>query len=135
MDAGLCSLCGEESFGTGSNHIREKDGLWALLAWLSILSVRRSHDLKTAEVEVLMREHWSRFGRHFFTRYDFEDCESTHGNEIMRRLDALLADPKTVGRSYSIDGIDYSISKIDNYTYTDPVDKTVSKNQHKILQY
>lgn len=67
MDAHMCSLCGEESFGTGSDHIREKDGMWAVLAWLSILAGRREAGLPY-DVEAVMRDHWSKYGRYFFTR-------------------------------------------------------------------
>lgn len=67
MDAKLCSLCGEESFGTGSDHIREKDGLWALLAWLSILAKRSQIGL-SVDVESIVMEHWKKYGRYFFTR-------------------------------------------------------------------
>ena len=70
MDAGLCTICGEESFGTGSNHVREKDGLWAVLCWLSILATTRK---SVAEV---VREHWQRFGRSYYQRHDYEGLGS-----------------------------------------------------------
>ncbi|GFY96401.1 phosphoglucomutase/phosphomannomutase family protein [Actinidia rufa] len=76
MDAGLCSVCGEESFGTGSDHIREKDGIWAVLAWLSILAHRNKNNLSGGEkletVEDIVRQHWATYGRHYYTRYDYE---------------------------------------------------------------
>ena len=70
LDAGRISLCGEESFGTGSDHIREKDGIWAALAWLQILASRK------LSVEDVLKDHWATYGRNFFTRYDYENCEA-----------------------------------------------------------
>lgn len=75
MDAGKCSVCGEESFGTGSDHVREKDGLWAVLAWLSILAFRNKDVAvggKLVTVEDIAKEHWAEYGRNFFSRYDYE---------------------------------------------------------------
>uniref|UniRef100_A0A0D9XIC3 phosphoglucomutase (alpha-D-glucose-1,6-bisphosphate-dependent) n=1 Tax=Leersia perrieri TaxID=77586 RepID=A0A0D9XIC3_9ORYZ len=89
MDAGKLSICGEESFGTGSDHIREKDGIWAVLAWLSILA-HRNKDKKVGErlvsVEDVAREHWATYGRNFFSRYDYEECESESANKMMEHL-------------------------------------------------
>ncbi|CAA2978024.1 phosphoglucomutase, cytoplasmic [Olea europaea subsp. europaea] len=77
MDAGMCSVCGEESFGIGSDHIREKDGIWAVLAWLSILAYKNKDNLreeKLVTVEDIVRQHWATYGRHYYTRYDYEVC-------------------------------------------------------------
>jgi len=123
MDAGRLSLCGEESFGTGSDHIREKDGLWAVLAWLSILAVRK----KT--VEELLKAHWDKFGRNFFTRYDYENVDSAPAEKMMSNLQALIEDKATVGKSYSSANKSYSVAIADNFEYTDPIDKSVSKKQ------
>ncbi|CAG2184134.1 unnamed protein product, partial [Oppiella nova] len=90
MDAQRLSLCGEESFGTGSDHIREKDGLWAVLAWLSVLANTRKG------VEEILVNHWNRFGRNFFTRYDYENCETKPSNELMTELEKLLSGPDFV---------------------------------------
>ncbi|KAG8003192.1 Phosphoglucomutase-1 [Nibea albiflora] len=87
MDAGKLSLCGEESFGTGSDHIREKDGLWAVLAWLSILATRKQ------SVEEIMKDHWQKFGRNFFTRYDYEEVDSDAANKMIKDLETAMFEP------------------------------------------
>ncbi|KAG0719976.1 Phosphoglucomutase [Chionoecetes opilio] len=123
MDAGRLSICGEESFGTGSNHIREKDGIWAVLAWLSILAGRNM------SVEQVLLSHWGTYGRNFFTRYDYENCESAPCNKMMAALDAMCDDASLVGKELSHDGKTYNIAKIDNFAYTDPIDGSVAKKQ------
>ncbi|KAL7641831.1 UNVERIFIED_CONTAM: hypothetical protein RMT77_007705 [Armadillidium vulgare] len=123
MDAGRLSICGEESFGTGSDHIREKDGIWAVLAWLSILAGRK------ATVEQILMDHWKQYGRNFFTRYDYENCESDPCNEMMRRLDEMSSDASLIGKELSHSGKSYKIAKIDNFEYTDPIDGSVAKKQ------
>ena len=80
MDAGKVTLCGEESFGTGSNHVREKDGLWAVLFWLNVLAVRKQ------SVEAIVREHWARFGRNFYSRHDYEGLPSAAANGLMQHI-------------------------------------------------
>ncbi|TKV93753.1 hypothetical protein SEVIR_9G246550v4 [Setaria viridis] len=126
MDAGKLSICGEESFGTGSDHIREKDGIWAVLAWLSILA-HRNKDKKVGErlvsVEDVAREHWATYGRNFFSRYDYEACESDGANKMMDHLRDVIASSKP-GEKYG----DYTLQFADDFSYTDPVDgSTVSK--------
>nr|XP_027216302.1 phosphoglucomutase-1-like [Penaeus vannamei]XP_027216305.1 phosphoglucomutase-1-like [Penaeus vannamei] len=123
MDAGRLSICGEESFGTGSDHIREKDGIWAVLAWLSILAVRKT------TVEKVLLNHWQTYGRNFFTRYDYENCESDPCNAMMAALDAMSGDAAMVGKELSHGGKTYKIAKIDNFEYTDPIDGAVAKKQ------
>ncbi|CAN1311608.1 Phosphoglucomutase, cytoplasmic [Linum perenne] len=89
MDAGLCSVCGEESFGTGSDHIREKDGIWAVLAWLSILAYKNKDNLsggKLVTVEDIVRKHWATYGRHYYTRYDYENVDAGAAKELMANL-------------------------------------------------
>jgi phosphoglucomutase len=117
LDAGRITLCGEESFGTGSNHIREKDGLWAVLFWLQILAVR---GCSVAEV---MADHWRRYGRHYYSRHDYEAIESdaAHGlyGRVKERLPALVGE-RFAGRSISV---------ADDFAYTDPVDGSVSQGQ------
>jgi phosphoglucomutase len=90
MDAGRLSICGEESFGTGSAHVREKDGVWAVLAWLSILASRKM------TVEEVMLDHWQTYGRNFYTRYDYEEVESDKAQTMMAGLRELAAEPGTV---------------------------------------
>lgn len=121
MDAGRLSLCGEESFGTGSDHIREKDGLWAVLAWLSVLATTQ------LSVETLILNHWKTFGRNFFTRYDYENCESDSCNQMMTLLENQL--PSLVGQKLSASGKEYVVSKADNFEYVDPVDGSVTVKQ------
>uniref|UniRef100_A0A8C4ZXL6 EF-hand calcium binding domain 7 n=1 Tax=Gadus morhua TaxID=8049 RepID=A0A8C4ZXL6_GADMO len=116
MDAGKLSLCGEESFGTGSDHIREKDGLWAVLAWLSILAVRKQ------SVEEIMKEHWHKFGRNFFTSLEFT-------TRMITELEAAMLAPSFVGKKFSSGDKTYEVAVSDNFAYTDPVDGSVSKNQ------
>ncbi|XP_065155110.1 phosphoglucomutase-1 [Paramisgurnus dabryanus] len=123
MDAGKLSLCGEESFGTGSDHIREKDGLWAVLAWLSILASRKQ------SVEDIMKDHWQKFGRNFFTRYDYEEVESDAANKMIEVLEKTMFDKAFVGQKFSSGDKTYQVEKADNFEYTDPVDGSVSKGQ------
>ncbi|KAM7538453.1 hypothetical protein Aperf_G00000077827 [Anoplocephala perfoliata] len=129
LDAGMASVCGEESFGTGSNHIREKDGIWAFLCWLSILANRQKVG-KSPQVREVLREHWRKYGRDFFTRYDYENCTVEQGKQVMDRLNSLFADPGFVGRTYTTNvGAAFKVLSIDNYSYNDPVDHSVSTNQ------
>ncbi|XP_072245201.1 phosphoglucomutase-1 isoform X3 [Leuresthes tenuis] len=123
MDAGKLSLCGEESFGTGSDHIREKDGLWAVLAWLSILATRKQ------SVEEIMKDHWQKFGRNFFTRYDYEEVDSDAANKMIKNLETQMFEPSFVGKKFSSGDKTYEVAISDNFAYTDPVDGSVSKNQ------
>ena len=117
LDARLITLCGEESFGTGSDHVREKDGLWAVLFWLNLLAVRHQ------SVEAIVQEHWHRFGRNFYTRYDYEGIDTESANGLMSHLQSRLADLPGA----TLDG--YSVDYADNFAYTDPVDGSVSENQ------
>ncbi|KAF7287696.1 phosphoglucose mutase 1 [Rhynchophorus ferrugineus] len=123
MDAGRLSLCGEESFGTGSDHIREKDGLWAVLAWLSVI------EAKNMGVEDILKEHWTIYGRNYFTRYDYEECETEGANQMMQRLEQLIASADFVGKSFTASGKTYTVAKADNFSYVDPIDNSVAKNQ------
>ncbi len=117
LDAGKATLCGEESFGTGSNHIREKDGLWAVLFWLNILAVRQE------SVEDIVRSHWQTYGRNYYSRHDYEEVETEKANQLVDQLQAKLATLK--GQQFGSYEVEYS----DNFSYTDPVDESVSKNQ------
>ena len=117
LDAGKITLCGEESFGTGSNHVREKDGLWAVLFWLQILAERR------CSVAEIMAEHWKRFGRHYYSRHDYEAVASDEAHGLFDRLEGML--PGLVGQSFA----GRSVSAADNFSYTDPVDGSVTKGQ------
>ncbi|PTX53193.1 phosphoglucomutase [Gemmobacter caeni] len=117
LDAGRATLCGEESFGTGSDHVREKDGLWAVLLWLNILAVRQQ------SVATIMAEHFARFGRNYYSRHDFEAIATDKADAMMAELRASLAGLK----GQSVEGME--IAGADDFAYTDPVDGSVSQKQ------
>ncbi len=117
LDAGRATLCGEESFGTGSNHIREKDGLWAVLFWLNILAVRQE------SVEQIVRDHWKTYGRNYYSRHDYEQVETDRANSLMTNLQSLI--PTLKGKQFGQHQVEYS----DDFSYTDPVDGSVSQKQ------
>ncbi|KAG6746416.1 hypothetical protein POTOM_050956 [Populus tomentosa] len=135
MDAGKLSICGEESFGTGSDHIREKDGIWnvllgidrAVLAWLSIIAYRNK-DKKPGEklvsVADVVKEHWATFGRNFFSRYDYEECESEGANKMIQNFRDIVSKSKP-GDKYG----NYTLQFADDFMYTDPVDGSVVSKQ------
>ncbi|XP_024385198.1 phosphoglucomutase, chloroplastic [Physcomitrium patens] len=127
MDAGKLSVCGEESFGTGSDHIREKDGIWAVLAWLNILA-HKNRDVQPDEPLVsvvdIVKEHWATYGRNFFVRYDYESCESEGANNMVAHLRDILSKSKE-GDKYGV----YTLKLADDFTYTDPVDGSVAAKQ------
>ena len=117
LDAGKATLCGEESFGTGSNHVREKDGLWAVLFWLNVLAARQE------SVETIVKEHWQLYGRNFYSRHDYEAVDSDRANTLvdnLRQSGAILQ-----GQKFG----SYEVAFCDDFSYTDPVDGSVSKNQ------
>lgn len=117
LDAGMATLCGEESAGTGSDHVREKDGLWAVLFWLNILAVRGE------SIEAVLRDHWRRFGRNYYSRHDYEGVDNAAANGLMAHLRESLASlPGKV-----VDGA--TIATADDFAYTDPVDGSVSTGQ------
>ncbi len=117
LDAGMATICGEESAGTGSDHIREKDGLWAVLLWLNVLAVRR------ISVDDLAREHWACFGRNYYARHDYEGIPAEQAAALMAelasRLDALT------GRQQGV----ALVARADSFSYHDPVDGSDSENQ------
>ncbi|MBK7357234.1 alpha-D-glucose phosphate-specific phosphoglucomutase [Propionivibrio sp.] len=117
LDAGKATLCGEESAGTGSNHVREKDGLWAVLYWLNILAVRDE------PVEQIVREHWRRFGRNIYSRHDYEGIETAKAETLMDELRKKL--PTLIGME--CDGM--RIEAADDFCYIDPVDGSRSDKQ------
>lgn len=127
MDAGKLSVCGEESFGTGSDHIREKDGLWAIIAWLNILAHKNRNiqpDEPLVSVADIVKEHWATYGRNFFVRYDYENCESEGANKMVAHLREILSNSKE-GDKYG----EYTLQVADDFTYTDPVDGSVAAKQ------
>ena len=117
LDANKATICGEESFGTGSNHIREKDGLWAVLYWLNIIAA------VGMSVEDIVKAHWKKYGRNYYSRHDYEAVDSKVANEIM---DAMRAKAESeVGKFYG----DYEVETFDDFKYVDPVDKSESAHQ------
>ena len=117
LDAGMATICGEESAGTGSDHVREKDGLWAVLLWLNILAASGK------SVDQIARDHWATYGRNYYARHDYEGVES-------ERADALMADLR--GKLATLPGQTFAgltVETADDFAYTDPTDHSVSRNQ------
>ncbi len=117
LDAGRVTICGEESAGTGSDHVREKDGIWAVLLWLNILAVRQQ------SVQQIAADHWARYGRNYYTRHDFEEVDSAAAAALMKAVAAQL--PTLAGRT--LDGRAVVIA--DDFSYLDPVDGSLSEHQ------
>ena len=131
MDDGKLSVCGEESFGTGSDHVREKDGMWAILAWLSILAGRNESSQEGALVSVkdIVEEHWAQYGRNYYSRYDYEQVDSAAADKLMHTLLELI--PQAKGQK--MEG--FEVANADEFTYTDPVDGSVSEHQGIRFQF
>jgi phosphoglucomutase len=117
MDAGKVTLCGEESFGTGSDHVREKDGLWAVLFWLNVVAARKQ------PVEDIVREHWAKYGRNVYSRHDYEGLPTDAANGVMKHLHDSFA--RLVGAHLG----SYKVLFCDDFSYTDPVDGSISTGQ------
>lgn len=117
LDAGMVTLCGEESYGTGSDHIREKDGVWAVLFWLNLIAASGK------PVETIVREHWARFGRNYYSRHDYEAVDATAATTLMANLREKL--PALAGKTIG----SYSVDFADDFHYIDPVDKSVASQQ------
>ena len=113
LDAGKATLCGEESFGTGSNHVREKDGLWAVLMWLNVLGKRRQ------SVAEIVTAHWREYGRNYYSRHDYEEVDAEAANGLMKALREQL--PSLVGQ--------HGIAMADDFSYDDPVDGSRTTHQ------
>lgn len=117
MDAGMVTLCGEESFGTGSSHVREKDGLWAVLCWLNIVAAKKQ------SVESIVKAHWAEFGRNVYSRHDYENIPTDEANSVISHLrdqfETLIG--KKIGH--------YQVKSCDDFSYTDPVDGSISHLQ------
>ena len=124
MDAGKLSVCGEESFGTGSDHIREKDGLWAILAWLSIIAKANETNSKVT-LKSILDTHYQKYGRNFFTRYDYEEVDSAGAKQMMDHITNLLNGQQLIGKTFG----NFTVASCDNFSYTDPIDQSISKNQ------
>ncbi|GAA5901558.1 hypothetical protein JCM5296_006811 [Sporobolomyces johnsonii] len=135
MDAGRLSICGEESFGTGSDHIREKDGLWAVVAWLNILAAADKRGIKG--IKGVLMDHYQKYGRTFFSRYDYEEVESEHATAVIQTLEDAFASPSFVGSSLtaSSSSTSFRVAEASNFSYTDPIDHSVSKNQGLFVRF
>jgi len=117
LDDKRITLCGEESFGSGSDHIREKDGIWAVLFWLNLIAIKQQ------TVEEITRSHWQRYGRHYYTRHDYEAIDSKVADELMQHL-------RTQASSLAnTEFADYKVSLCDDFSYTDPVDNSITEKQ------
>jgi phosphoglucomutase len=117
LDADQATICGEESFGTSSNHIREKDGLWAVLFWLNIVAVRGE------SVENIVKSHWQEYGRNFYSRHDYEEVASEGANELVNHVKSQFDSLK--GKQFG----NYTVAHVDDFSYTDPIDGSVTTNQ------
>jgi phosphoglucomutase len=117
LDAGKVTFCGEESFGTGSNHLREKDGLWAILFWLNIMAVRHQ------SIEQIVREHWLTYGRNYYSRHDYEGVENDKAYSLMENLRSKA--PTLKGKQFGPYQVEYS----DDFSYSDPLDGRVTPHQ------
>lgn len=117
LDSGRITLCGEESFGTSSNHVREKDGVWAVLAWLNVLAETG------LSVQQIADAHWKQYGRHYYARHDYDELPTAVANQVMETLIASL--PKLAGQTFGA----WTVSQADEFGYEDPVDGSVAKSQ------
>ncbi|KAG2365041.1 hypothetical protein BDR07DRAFT_1470605 [Suillus spraguei] len=138
MDAGRLSICGEESFGTGSDHIREKDGIWAIMAWLNIIAAaNKESPNELIGIKELLRKHYAVYGRSFFSRYDYEEVSSEGANKLVALLDSAIASSSLANKTYKSKGTnqDFTIASITNFSYTDPIDGSVSKNQGQVVLF
>lgn len=117
LDSGTVTICGEESAGTGSDHVREKDGLWAILLWLNILAARKQ------SVQAIAQSHWQQYGRTYYSRHDYEAIDTDIANQLMADLRAQLDDLK--GKTFA----ELAVAKADDFAYHDPIDQSKSANQ------
>ncbi|KAK7516768.1 phosphoglucomutase-like protein [Phyllosticta citriasiana] len=126
FDADKMNICGEESFGTGSNHIREKDGLWAIVAWLNILAGVGQKTGTTPSIKSIQEDFWRTYGRVYFTRYDYEGCETEGANKVIANIKELITTKKSEFIGSTVKG--RKVVEADDFSYTD-LDGSVSKNQ------
>ncbi|KAL9057155.1 MAG: hypothetical protein Q9162_002483 [Coniocarpon cinnabarinum] len=126
FDADKMNICGEESFGTGSNHVREKDGLWAIVAWLNIIAGVGQQTGTTPSIKSIQHDFWKTYGRTFFTRYDYEGCETESANKMTAHMKELITTKKSEFVGSSVQG--RKVTEADDFSYTD-LDGSMSKNQ------
>lgn len=126
MDAGKLSICGEESFGTGSDHIREKDGMWAVLAWMQILAHKNQDSKQLVTVQHIVESHWKEYGRNYYSRFDYEGVDTEQANAVMKHLsEEIIGKAQPDSTKYK----SFTVKLADNFTYNDVFDGSVSKNQ------
>jgi phosphoglucomutase len=116
-------ICGEESFGTGSDHVREKDGMWAVLAWLQILAAKTEQSGKLCSAQDVAESHWKEYGRNYYARYDYEGVDKPKAEEMMK----MMAGKEGQLKGTKVQGMEIAMN--DMFTYNDPIDGSVSKNQ------
>lgn len=132
MDAGRAQICGEESFGTGSDHVREKDGIFAVLCWLAIVAKENEKGGKLVGIEDVVTAHWRKYGRNFFSRYDYEEVDSEAANKVMEHLDGIQArmnGERKAGEGMVLEEGFAKVGRADNFGYVDPVDGSEAKGQ------
>jgi phosphoglucomutase len=133
FDTNKMSICGEESFGTGSNHIREKDGLWAVVAWLNIIAgVAEQNPGSTPSIASIQEGLWNTYGRTFFTRYDYEDVDSASASKVISHLANLITTQKSTFVGSTVSG--RKVLEADDFSYTD-LDGSISKNQGLYVKF
>jgi phosphoglucomutase len=126
LDSEKIHICGEESFGTGSSHVREKDGVWAVLCWLQIIAAKNQDTTKPlVTVEDIVKAHWAEFGRNYYRRYDYEGLETESATKVFSQIESQFSVFEGEGEGNT------SV----NFSYTDPVDSSVSANQGYIFKY
>ena len=123
MDAGKVTLCGEESFGTSSSHVREKDGLWAVLFWLNVLAAKADACGQAQSVEAILMAHWAEFGRNVYSRHDYETIPTDAANSVIQHIKAQFE--SLPGRTFG----SYSVKTCDDFSYLDSIDGSISHNQ------
>lgn len=132
FDAGKMNICGEESFGTGSNHVREKDGLWAIVAWLNIIAGVGQQTGTTPSIKSIQKDFWKTYGRTFFTRYDYEGCETEAAGKVINHMKELIGPKKSEFVGSTVAG--RKVLEADDFSYTD-LDGSVSKNQGIFVKF
>ncbi|KAM9969763.1 hypothetical protein ACTFIR_001599 [Dictyostelium discoideum] len=133
MDAGTLSICGEESFGTGSDHIREKDGIWAIICWLQILTHHNqsTNDKNFVSIEEIVKQHWAKYGRNYYSRYDYEEIDTAPAEAMMKHVSQQIESKQLIGKKFTgiSDSLEYEIASCDDFEYKDPIDSSVSSHQ------
>ncbi|KAG0142882.1 hypothetical protein CROQUDRAFT_81668 [Cronartium quercuum f. sp. fusiforme G11] len=131
MDAQRLSICGEESFGTGSDHIREKDGIWAVIAWLSILAYTSSQKGIKSGIRGVLLDHYQKYGRSFFSRYDYEEVSSEGASKLMKHIEDQMNSKDFKGTKLD----QFIVKDFGNFSYKDPIDQSISKNQGLFIKF